>query len=82
MFFLTNLKTSSAGSATLEGTSIARCIIQLGSSIIGGTLHRTSIMGGGGDTAHTLLMGGTISVGTPHILCCGEDNWGGDTAQH
>ena len=38
----------------------------------GGTPHLLSLLKGnnwGGDTAHTLLIRGTIGVGTPHILC-------------
>ena len=39
----------------------------------GGTPHILSLLGeqmglGGGDTAHTLLMRGTIGVGTPHDI--------------
>ena len=55
------------------------------------TGQRTHILGGG-DTALTLLMGGTIGVGTPHnirgdtahytYLLDDENNWGGDNAQH
>ena len=59
-----------------------------------GTPHIPLKLGdGGGDTAHTFLMGGTIGVGKPHNIekmggghrtyfFDGGNNWGGDTAQH
>ena len=31
-------------------------------------MGKKHILGEGGDTAHTLLMGGTIEVGTPHNI--------------
>ena len=36
---------------------------------LGGDTAQKKYILEGGDTAHTLLMRGTIRVGTPHILC-------------
>ena len=77
------IKTSLAGSATLGDTSWARLHLaswNLPDSQSKTELewHRTTLRGGhrtekmctrrGGDTAHTLLMGWTIRVGTPHNI--------------
>ena len=42
---------------------------------IGGDTAQKKCILGGGDTTHTLLMGGTIGAGTPHTLQTPSRNW-------
>ena len=52
--------------------------------------YKTEYLWSGGATSHTFLMGKQLGLGeninweglTLHILCCGGNNWDGDTAQH